>query len=87
MKNNYSTYTIKEPIWDGGTKQRAIGVAEFRLPCLVDISHENTEGKKTFPHRYLITKEFAKDFRIQVVSNDIRLRIIPISELERVKYE
>ena len=33
-----SKYTIKEPIWDGGTKQRAIGIAEFRLPCVVDIA-------------------------------------------------
>ena len=83
----YSTYTIQEPIWDGGTKQRAIGIAEFRLPCLVDIGHKTPDGKKSFPHKYLITKDFAKKFRTQVVSNDIRLRIIPISELEEVKHE
>ena len=47
-------YTIHEPIWDGGTKERAIGIAEFRLPCIVDIDHKNSEGKKTFPHKYMI---------------------------------
>ena len=39
-----SKYTIKEPIWDGGTKQRAIGIAEFRLPCLVTIDYEDKHG-------------------------------------------
>ena len=33
-------YTIHEPIWDGGTKERAIGIAEFRLPCIVDIDYK-----------------------------------------------
>ena len=82
-----SKYTIHEPIWDGGTKERAIGIAEFRLPCIVDIDHKNSEGKKTFPHKYMISTEFAKQFRTQIVNNDIRLRIIPVSRLEEVKYE
>ena len=80
-------YTIHEPIWDGGTKERAIGIAEFRLPCIVDIDHTNSEGKKTFPHKYMISEKFAKQFRTQIVNNDIHLRIIPISRLEEVKYE
>ena len=80
-------YTIHEPIWDGGTKERAIGIAEFRLPCLVDIDHENSKGERTFPHKYMISEKFAKQFRTQIVSNDIHLRIIPVSRLEEVKYE
>ena len=82
-----SKYTIHEPIWDGGTKERAIGIAEFRLPCIVDIDHKNSEGKRTFPHKYMISEKFAKQFRTQIVNNDIHLRIIPISRLEEVKYE
>ena len=80
-------YTIHEPIWDGGTKERAIGIAEFRLPCIVDIDHKNSKGEKTFPHKYMISEQFAKQFRTQIVNNDIRLRIIPISKLEEVKLQ
>ena len=80
-------YTIHEPIWDGGTKERAIGIAEFRLPCIVDIDHKNSKGVKTFPHKYMISEQFAKQFRTQIVNNDIRLRIIPISKLEEVKLQ
>ena len=79
--------TIHEPIWDGGTKERAIGIAEFRLPCLVDIDYENPKGERTFPHKYMISEKFAKQFRTQIVNNDIHLRIIPVSKLEEVKYE
>ena len=82
-----SKYTIHEPIWDGGTKERAIGIAEFRLPCIVDIDYKNPDGKKTFPYKYKISKEFAKQFRTQIVGNDIKLRIIPVSRLEEVRYE
>ena len=77
-------YTIREPIWDGGTKQRAIGIAEFRLPCLVNIDYKDEHGNIVYPHKYLITKEFANQFRVQTLSNDIRLRIIPISQLENL---
>ena len=80
-------YTIHEPIWDGGTKERAIGIAEFRLPCIVDIDHKNSKGEKTFPHKYIISEQFAKQFRTQIINNDIRLRIIPISKLEEVKLQ
>ena len=80
-------YTIHEPIWDGGTKERAIGIAEFRLPCIVDIDHKNSKGEKTFPHKYMISEQFAKQFRTQIINNDIRLRIIPISKLEEVKLQ
>ena len=39
-----SEYTIREPIWDGGSKQRAIGIAEFRLPCRVKIDYKDGEN-------------------------------------------
>ena len=80
-------YTIHEPIWDGGTKERAIGIAEFRLPCRVSIDYKDEHGNIVYPHKYLITKEFAKQFRTQIVGNDIKLRIIPVSRLEEVRYE
>ena len=81
-----SKYTIKEPIWDGGTKQRAIGIAEFRLPCLVTIDYEDKHGNKVYPHKYVISKRFARKFPVKVVRNDVKLRIIPVNELEnRIK--
>ena len=79
-----SKYTIKEPIWDGGTKQRAIGIAEFRLPCVVDIDYTDKHGNKVYPHRYMISKRFAHQFPLKVIKNEIRLRIIPVTELENV---
>ena len=78
-----SKYTIRSPIWDGGTKQRAIGIAEFRLPCLVNIDYKDEHGNIVYPHEYMVTKEFANQFRVQTLSNEIRLRIIPISQLEK----
>ena len=80
-------YTIHEPIWDGGNKQLAIGIAEFRLPCLVDIDYKDGKGNTPFPYKYKISKEFAKQFKTQIVGNDIKLRIIPVSRLEEVRYE
>ena len=70
-----------------GELKKELGIAEFRLPCLVDIDHENSKGERTFPHKYMISEKFAKQFRTQIVSNDIHLRIIPVSRLEEVKYE
>ena len=49
-------YTIHEPIWDGGTKERAIGIAEFRLPCIVDIDYKDPKGKRTYPYKYKIRR-------------------------------
>ena len=80
-------YTIHEPIWDGGTKERAIGIAEFRLPCIVDIDYTDDKGKIVFPYKYKVTTEFAKQFRTQIINNDIRLRIIPVSRLEEIRHE
>ena len=35
--------------------------------------------------KVLTTKEFANQFRVQTLANDVRLRIIPISQLEKMK--
>ena len=34
-----------------------------------------------------VAEYFAKQFRTQIINNDIRLRIIPISKLEEVKLQ
>ena len=74
-------YTIAKPIWDGGTKQRAIGIAEFRLPCLVNISYEDKHGNLIYPNKYIVTKEKARKYPIKVLG-PVKVRIIPISELD-----
>ena len=45
------------------------------------------KGKRTFPHKYMISRKFAKQFRTQIINNDIHLKIIPVSRLEEVRYE
>ena len=79
-------YTISKPIWDGGYKERCIGIADFRLPCIVDISYVDTHGNRIYPDRYLITKKMAKDYDIKKVGN-ISLYIIPISKLQVYELE
>ena len=73
-------YTIATPIWDGGKKERAIGIADFRLPCLVNISYKDKHGNLVYPNKYVVTKEKAKNYPIKILG-PVKLRIIPISEL------
>ena len=74
-------YTIAKPIWDGGTKQRAIGIAEFRLPCLVSISYRDKHDNLVYPNQYIVTKEKARKYPIKVLG-PVKVRVIPISELD-----
>tara|TARA_R110002020_G_scaffold9250_1_gene36561 strand:+ start:611 stop:871 length:261 start_codon:yes stop_codon:yes gene_type:complete len=76
-----NNYTIKEPIWDGGNKTRAIGIADFRIPCIIDISHKNSDGKLSYPGKFKITESDIEPYRIQTIRNSIKLIIIPISDL------
>ena len=78
-------YTIHEPIWDGGYQERAIGIASFRLPCIVNIDYKDKENKLIYPNKYIVTKEFASEFNIKTFKNNLKLIIIPISKLK--KYE
>ena len=78
-------YTISKPIWDGGYKERCIGIAEFRLPCVVDISYTDKHDNLVYPDKYLVTREFAQKFDKKKVGANVELRVIPVSKLE--KYE
>ena len=78
-------YTIAKPIWDGGTKQRAIGIAEFRLPCLVSISYRDKHDNLVYPNQYIVTKEKAKKYPIKVLGT-VKVRVIPISELDTAPF-
>ena len=75
-------YTISKPIWDGGFSERCIGIAEFRLPCIVNISYKDKLGNLVYPDKYIIKQSEAKKYPLKTISN-ISLRIIPISKLTR----
>jgi hypothetical protein len=74
---------IREPIWNGGHLKVGIGEYWFAnrdiLP--IRITWKNSQGIKHFPGKYSITKEKAFTYPVQVIK-DIRLRIIPITDLD-----
>jgi hypothetical protein len=74
-------YDIRTPIWDGGDGRRSIGVATFRVPCLVDITYMDTAGKRLYPDTYTITKDFASNYPIKKFGGSPELYVIPIEEL------
>ena len=81
-----TNYTIKTPIWDGGNKTRAIGIAEFRLPCIVTIDHKGKDGKLSYPGKFKIEESDVELYNRQVLRNSIKLVIIPIEDLYK-KFE
>jgi len=76
-----NNYTIKTPIWDGGKKTRAIGIAEFRLPCIVNISHKDKYNNLSYPGKFKIEKSDVALYNKQILRNSIELIIIPIEDL------
>jgi len=76
-------YTISKPIWDGGYKERCIGIAEFRLPCIVDISYTDKHDNLVYPDKYVVTRDFAQKFDKKKVGASMEVRVIPISKLEK----
>jgi hypothetical protein len=78
----WSEYTIQAPIWNGNTNRREIGIAEYRLPCYLEISYTDRFGNKMYPDKFPITKDFASKYPVKVVGANTKLRIIPINDLE-----
>tara|TARA_R110002110_G_scaffold206905_3_gene419099 strand:+ start:229 stop:669 length:441 start_codon:yes stop_codon:yes gene_type:complete len=76
-------YTINKPIWDGGYKERCIGIAEYRLPCIVDISYTDKYDNLVYPGKYMVTSDFAKKFDKKKVGASVEVRVIPISKLKK----
>ena len=77
-------YSIKTPIW----KTKSIGIAEQRLngDLLVEIEYKQTNGKRLYPHTYIVRKNAVDKYPRQLVKGN-NLVIIPISELEIHKGE
>ena len=77
----FHKYTIKKPIWHGGNKERSVGIAEYRLPCLLKIDYKYPDGSEMYPNRYKKTKGQAMKYPVRDIGNNIKLRIIPINDL------
>ena len=75
-------YTVHTPIWHGTSKVRSIGIAEFRLPCIVTIDWKNKDGDRVYPNDYIVTEEFGTQYPIKRLPTGVQLRIIPIKDLE-----
>tara|TARA_B100001175_G_C18910783_1_gene357680 strand:- start:134 stop:388 length:255 start_codon:yes stop_codon:yes gene_type:complete len=76
-----NNYNIKTPIWDGGKKTRAIGIAEFRLPCIVTISHKDKDGNLSYPGKFKLEESDVESYDRQVLRNSMKLVIVPIDDL------
>jgi hypothetical protein len=76
---------IKTPIWNGGDGRRAIGVATFKVPCMVEIIYKDSTGERLYPDRYRVTKEFASNYPIKQYGKSPNLYVIPIDELNKEK--
>ena len=77
----HTKYIIRTPIWDGGDGRRSIGVATFRVPCLVDITYKDSTGTRIYPSTYKVTKEFASKYPVRKYGGSPNLYVIPIEEL------
>jgi hypothetical protein len=71
---------IKTPMW----KNNSVGIADRNFTngnLLVEIAYKNSQGQKTFPHTYKITKEKADTFP-RIFIKGIPAREIPINQME-----
>ena len=74
-------YEIRTPIWDGGDGRRSVGVATFRVPCLLDIVYKDSTGERLYPSTYKVEKDFATKYPIKKYGGSPELYVIPIEEL------
>ncbi len=79
----HTRYKIRTPIWNGGDGRRSVGIATFRVPCLVDITYEDSTGNRVYPDTYVVTKEFASKYPVKKYGGSPNLYVIPIEELIR----
>tara|TARA_R100001463_G_scaffold133237_1_gene194455 strand:- start:4 stop:255 length:252 start_codon:yes stop_codon:yes gene_type:complete len=76
-----NNYKIRKPIWDGGNKTRAIGIADFRLPCIITIEDKDKDGNLRYPGKFKVEESDVEKYNTQKVGNNIKLIIIPIDDL------
>ena len=73
--------SIKEPIW----KTESVGIADYKISkrgIEVKILYKDKVGNKVFPYIYCMSYEMAKSYPIQIVGRNVKLRIIPIADMQ-----
>jgi len=73
--------SIKYPIW----KTKSVGIAEHKIGTFstdIEITYEDHFGNRVFPHIYTIKTDKIRKYPVQVVNEHLRLRIVPIADLE-----
>ena len=61
---------IKTPIWNGGDGRRAIGVATFKVPCMVEIIYKDSTG---FRPAVIVCEKYALNIMYRDVVNTTTL--------------
>jgi len=74
-------FNIRQPIWSS----MAVGLRDDQITehNTVDIDYVNKTGKRQYPNTFKVTGEIAKRYPVQTVRNNVKLRVVPISALEK----
>ena len=73
-------FKIATPYW----KNMSVGIAEERI-CdenHIEILYKDKFGNRRFPHVYMATREQLMACPVSYVRNNVKLRQIPISDLQ-----
>lgn len=75
------TVHIKFPIW----KTRSVGINENKITddLKIIVDYTNVHGEKIYPYPFLITKDRALNYPVQMVRG-AKLHIIPLSAMEEL---
>lgn len=75
---------LKKPIWNGG--KPCIGVAQFRLNSVdrveVEIMYTRKDGTRSYPDIYVMDVAKLVTYPTQVVGNNVKLYVAPLSDWE-----
>ena len=82
-----SVFTIKTPVWGG----RSVGLADYKIGRHneIRITYTDKDGRPYFPYPLYVSGEVARSYPLKPVRSNpnIKLRIVPISELEVLERE
>lgn len=72
---------IRSPIW----ASRSVGIAEHKIGLQgidLEIIYKDKLGNRVYPFIYHINREKIIKYPIKVINDTIKLRIVPIADLE-----
>lgn len=80
------TIQIFSPIWNGG--QRKVGIAEYKMTedmLKIEILYKTKTRGRIYPEPFFISRNQAMTYPTQVVRGGVKLRLIPIGDLQAIK--